>query len=117
MNIKKIAIYIATGFLCSGFISLILTPAFETEGNIFDKFGIVSDCISFKREVYISDTTLKIFMGIFIVYILSLVIYESGRENKRTNEEYGSAVGRDKAPSHVGGDEGYVHDKHYVLRI
>lgn len=91
LDIKKIGIYIATGFLCSGILSVILTPAFETEGNIFDKFDIVASCISLKHKLYISDTTPKIFIGILIVYIFSLVIYESGRENKRTNEEYGSA--------------------------
>ena len=91
LDIKKIGICIAIGFLCSGLLSVILTPAFETEGNIFDKFGIVSDCISFKRELYISDTTPKVFIGIFIIYIFSIAVYESGKENKRTNEEYGSA--------------------------
>ena len=91
LDIKKIGIYIAIGILCSALLSVILTPAFETEGNIFDKFGIAADCISLRHELYISDATKKVFIGIFIIYIFSIAVYESGKENKRTNEEYGSA--------------------------
>lgn len=88
---KKIGIYIAIGILCSALLSVVLTPAFETEGNMFDKFSIAADCMGLKRELYISDATKKVFIGIFIVYIFSIAVYESGKENKRTNEEYGSA--------------------------
>ncbi|NLD19142.1 MAG: type IV secretory system conjugative DNA transfer family protein [Clostridiales bacterium] len=88
---KEDMLFISIGFLITGVVSIILTPAVIAEGNIFDKINIAGYCLSHPFDISFTSSTYKVILATSFIYIICICIYLADKQNTRFNEEYGSA--------------------------
>lgn len=72
----------------SFWIAVVITPAIEMQGNIFEKITAIQ---SFPKAIHISNKMIKVFLILFAVYMVLVLIYESDQVNRKNSIEYGSS--------------------------
>ena len=88
---KDIWISLAIGIVAIGIAAIIFTPAFEAEGNIFDKIEIAEACLDMPIDISISKVSVKAFMILSFIYILCIAMYVTDTGRRRDGAEYGSS--------------------------
>ena len=77
--------------MSSFIIAVIITPALNIQGNIFDKLQVILDFLESPLRLSICKETIKAFFILLFIYIITILVYETSKVNRKSNIEYGSA--------------------------
>lgn len=88
---KDTIIYITSGFVLIGILSVIFTPAIEVSGNLFERIDVAAACLIWPVSVKISKSTLKVFGILSFIYVMVIAVYVPDKTKRRDGAEYGSS--------------------------
>lgn len=88
---KGTAMHVIFWFVVIGTISVIFTPAFESQGNLFDRIDTAAACLTWPVNIGVSGATLKAFGILSLICVAGDMVYQSDKAQRRDGEEYGSS--------------------------